>query len=95
MTIRRFASVLLAGLLGAATAQAQTPPPAGSAAEPSNTTTTQESRRGVPGVDVDVNRSGRDRGVPGVDASVGADGDQRNVDTRASGAGRAARADRN
>jgi len=53
-----------------------------------------ETNRGVPGVDVDMNRNR-------VGASVGRDGDQRNMNTRASGAAgsdtsaRAARADRN
>lgn len=69
--------------------------------ESRNTSSQAETNRGVPGVDVDVNRSRNDRGLPGVDASIGRDGDQKNIDTRASGAAgsdatmRTARADRN
>jgi len=89
-------AIVLAALCGLSVASiAQT---TGGAANPSSTTTQQEAQRGVPGVDVDVNRSRNDRGVPGVDASIGADGDQRNVNTRnarTDGQTRAARADRN
>ena len=59
---------------------------------PATGTTAQETRRGVPGTDVDVGKNrGTSRGVPGVDVDVGREGDQRNlprVDTRTSGASR-------
>ena len=76
-----------------------------------STGSSRDMQRGVPGADVDVNRTGssRDRGVPGVDVDVRTNRDARtDVDTRTSGAGaagatmdrdasgqRAARADRN
>lgn len=86
-------------LSGAALAQTSPTSPSGTGSVSSN----QEVRRGVPGVDVDVNTRdrGNNSGVPGVDV------DARNTrtnpgdnDTRRSGAGpatgeRAARADRN
>lgn len=79
------APALAATLLGIGL-QAQAQTQSGSAANPASTTTQQEAQRGVPGVDVDLNR--RDgKGVPGVDVSAGAEGDQRNVNTRVSGAG--------
>ena len=84
---------------GYAAAQSSPTSPSGTGSTSSN----QEVRRGVPGVDVDVNTRdrGRSAGVPGVDV------DARNTrtnrgdsDTRRAGAGpapaeRAARADRN
>lgn len=80
-------TLVLAAALGGLSLTAQAQSQAGSPANPPSTTTEQEAQRGVPGVDVDINRSGADRGVPGVDASIGADRDQPNVDTRTLGAG--------
>jgi hypothetical protein len=93
------AALSLFVLSGAALAQNTPTSPSGTGSVSSN----QEVRRGVPGVDVDVNTRdrGRNSGVPGVDV------DARNTrtnpgdnDTRRAGAGpatgeRAARADRN
>ncbi len=78
--------VLLAAMLGGLSMAAQAQSSGETPPNPSSTTTQREAQRGVPGVDLDVNRSGQDRGVPGIDASVGADRDQSNIDTRSAGA---------
>lgn len=100
----RILSTTLAVTLLAASgfAAAQTNPTARSGT--GSVSSDQEVRRGVPGVDVDVNTRdrGRNAGVPGVDVDVR--NTQRmpgDADTRRSGSGpntdgtRAARADRN
>ena len=97
-----FGPVLAAALLAAsgyAAAQNTPTSPSGTGSVSSDA----EVRRGVPGVDVDVNTRdrGRNSGVPGVDVDVRNTQRQTgDADTRRSGAGplateRAARADRN
>jgi len=55
---------------------------------------TAETKRGVPGVDVDVGKNASDRGLPGVEMNVGKDGDQKNLDgTNKLGAGADTKAD--
>lgn len=92
-------AISMMALSGAALAQNSPTSPSGTGSTSSN----QEVRRGVPGVDVDVNTRdrGRNAGVPGVDVDArNTRTNPRDNDTRRSGSGpatgeRPARADRN
>lgn len=65
--------------------------PIASAAD--NAAQSTDTKKGVPGVDVDVGKNASDKGLPGVEMNVGKDGDQKNInkdqtkkDTRTLGA---------
>ena len=51
--------------------------PIASAAD--NTAQSTDTKKGAPGVDVDVGKNASDKGLPGVEMNVGKDGDQKNI----------------